>query len=180
MSRVGKLPIPLPPNVTVSLQGQTLTVKGPKGTLMRTVHPKVDIDIDQQVVRIKRRDDSNTSRALHGLTRALVHNMVVGVSQGFTKSMEISGVGYRASVQNNVISLSLGYSHPVEFVLPEGVSASVDRQNIIKLEGVDSELLGQTAARLRELRACEPYKAKGIRYSNERVHRKVGKAGGKK
>jgi large subunit ribosomal protein L6 len=147
---------------------------------MRTVHPKVDIDIDQQVVRIKRRDDSNTSRALHGLTRALVHNMVVGVSQGFTKSMEISGVGYRASVQNNVISLSLGYSHPVEFVLPEGVSASVDRQNIIKLEGVDSELLGQTAARLRELRACEPYKAKGIRYSNERVHRKVGKAGGKK
>ena len=133
-----------------------------------------------QTVLVKRRDDSNQSRALHGLTRALVSNMVVGVSQGFIKTLEITGVGYRVSLQNNVLSLALGYSHPVEFALPQGITASVERQNLIRLEGVENEVLGQTAARIRALRACEPYKGKGIRYSDERVFRKVGKAGGKK
>jgi large subunit ribosomal protein L6 len=180
MSRVGKLPITLPQGVSASLQGQALTIKGPRGTLTRTVHPNVDVEIDLQVMRIKRRDESNESRALHGLMRALVNNMVVGVSQGFIRTLEITGVGYRVSVQNNVLSLALGYSHPVDFALPQGITGSVERQNIIRLEGIENELLGQTAARIRALRACEPYKGKGIRYSDERVFRKVGKAGGKK
>ena len=180
MSRVGKLPITLPQGVSASLQEQALTIKGPKGTLTRTVHPNVDVEIDAQSLRIKRRDESNQSRALHGLMRALINNMVLGVSQGFLRTLEITGVGYRVSVQNNVLSLVLGYSHPVEFALPQGITASVERQNIIRLEGIENELLGQTAARIRALRACEPYKGKGIRYSDERVFRKVGKAGGKK
>jgi large subunit ribosomal protein L6 len=180
MSRVGKLPITLPQGVSASLQGQALTIKGPRGTLTRTVHPNVDVEIESQSMRIKRRDESNESRALHGLMRALINNMVVGVSQGFVRTLEITGVGYRVSVQNNVLSLALGYSHPVEFALPQGIAASVERQNLIRLEGIENELLGQTAARIRALRACEPYKGKGIRYSDERVFRKVGKAGGKK
>jgi large subunit ribosomal protein L6 len=180
MSRVGKLPITLPQGVTVVLDEQVLTVKGPKGALSRVLPPKVELEIDQQTVYVKRPDDSRTSRALHGLARALVNNMEVGVSQGFVRNLEITGVGYRAAAQNNVLSLSLGYSHPVEFPLPEGLTATVERQNTIRLEGIDNELLGQTAARLRALRACEPYKGKGIRYSDERVYRKVGKAGGKK
>jgi large subunit ribosomal protein L6 len=180
MSRVGKLPITLPQGVSASLQEQALTIKGPKGTLTRTVHPNVDVEIDAQSLRIKRRDESNQSRALHGLMRALINNMVLGVSQGFIRTLEITGVGYRVSVQNNVLNLVLGYSHPVEFALPQGITASVERQNLIRLEGIENELLGQTAARIRALRACEPYKGKGIRYSDERVFRKVGKAGGKK
>lgn len=180
MSRVGKLPITLPEGVTVALQGQVLTVKGPKGALSRVLPPTIELQMDEQIVHVKRQDHSRTSRALHGLARALVNNMVVGVSQGFVRNLEITGVGYRASAQNNVLSLSLGYSHPVEFPLPQGLTATVEKQNTIRLEGIDNELLGQTAARLRALRACEPYKGKGIRYSDERVYRKVGKAGGKK
>jgi len=180
MSRVGKRPITLPQGVTATLQGQVLTVKGPKGTLARTIHPKVDVAVDTQSILVKRFDDTNTSRALHGLVRALVSNMVVGVSQGFVKSLEITGVGYRVNVQNNVLNLSLGYSHPVEFAMPQGITASLERQNVIRLEGIENELLGQTAARIRDLRACEPYKGKGVRYVDERVFRKVGKAGGKK
>jgi large subunit ribosomal protein L6 len=180
MSRVGKLPIALPEGVNISLDGPVLTVKGPRGVLARSVHPKVGIEVDGGSVHIRRLEETRTGRALHGLTRALVYNMVVGVSRGFTRNLEISGVGYRANVQNNVISLSLGHSHPVEFMLPDGVSAVLERQNILRLESIDRELLGQTAARLRALRACEPYKGKGVRYSDERVYRKVGKAGSKK
>jgi large subunit ribosomal protein L6 len=180
MSRVGKRPITLPQGVTATLQEQVLTVKGPKGTLSRTIHPKVDVEIDVQNISVKRRDDTHTSRAVHGLVRALLSNMVVGVSQGFAKSLEITGVGYRVNVQNNVVSLSLGYSHPVEFAMPQGITASMERQNVIRLEGIENELLGETAARIRALRACEPYKGKGIRYVDEHVFRKVGKAGGKK
>ena len=180
MSRVGKRPITLPQGVTATLQEQVLTVKGPKGTLSRTIHPKVDVEIDAQSISVKRRDDTHTSRAVHGLVRALLGNMVVGVSQGFAKSLEITGVGYRANVQNNVVSLSLGYSHPVEFAMPQGITATMERQNVIRLEGIENELLGETAARIRALRACEPYKGKGVRYVDERVFRKVGKAGGKK
>jgi large subunit ribosomal protein L6 len=180
MSRVGKRPITLPQGVTATLQEQVVSVKGPKGTLSRTIHPKVDVEIDAQSISVKRRDDTHTSRAVHGLVRALLSNMVVGVSQGFAKSLEITGVGYRVNVQNNVISLSLGYSHPVEFAMPQGITASLERQNVIRLEGIENELLGETAARIRALRACEPYKGKGVRYVDERVFRKVGKAGGKK
>jgi large subunit ribosomal protein L6 len=180
MSRVGKRPITLPQGVTATLQEQVLSVKGPKGTLSRTIHPKVDVEIDAQSISVKRRDDTHTSRAVHGLVRALLSNMVVGVSQGFAKSLEITGVGYRVNVQNNVISLSLGYSHPVEFAMPQGITATMERQNVIRLEGIENELLGETAARIRALRACEPYKGKGVRYVDERVFRKVGKAGGKK
>jgi large subunit ribosomal protein L6 len=180
MSRVGKRPIALPQGVTAALQGQVLTVKGPKGTLSRTIHPKADVEIDTETILVRRLDDANTSRAIHGLVRALVSNMVVGVSQGFIKSLEITGVGYRVNVQNNVLSLSLGYSHPVEFAMPQGITATLERQNVIRLEGIENELLGETAARIRALRACEPYKGKGVRYVDEHVFRKVGKAGGKK
>jgi large subunit ribosomal protein L6 len=180
MSRVGKLPVNIPQGVKPSLEDYVLTVKGPKGTLERRLPSQLDISIDEHSILIKRRDDSNESRSLHGLVRALVYNMVHGVSQGFTKGLEIHGTGYRADVQNNILNLSLGYSHPVNFVLPDGIKATVERQTVIRLEGIDKELLGLTAARIRSLRAVEPYKGKGIRYADEHIHRKVGKAGSKK
>ncbi len=180
MSRVGKLPITLPQGVKVSLGESVITVTGPKGTLSRTIPEPISVEVQDNAVRITRHDDARTSRSLHGLLRALVFNMVQGVSRGFTKSLEIQGTGYRADIQNNLLTLSLGYSRPVTFALPEGVSASVDRQTVIRLESIDRELLGQTAARIRALRAVEPYKGKGIRYSGEKVHRKVGKTGSKK
>ncbi len=180
MSRVGKLPINIPQGVSVLLDDTVMTVKGPKGTLSRRLSGQVEIEVGENTVQVKRRDDSRQARSLHGLTRALVYNMVHGVSQGFTLGLEIQGTGYRADVQNNVLNLSLGYSHPMNFVLPEGIQASVERQTLIRLEGIDRELLGQTAAKIRAVRAVEPYKGKGIRYVNERVIRKVGKAGSKK
>jgi len=180
MSRVGKLPITLPKEVEVSLKDSLLTVNGPRGTLQRSVPASVDVEIRKEAVEFKRRDDSKESRATHGLIRALVHNMVRGVSEGFTKGLEIQGTGYRAEVQGNNLNLSLGYSHPIQFTLPEGIKASVDRSNVIRLEGIDIEVLGETAARIRALRPVEPYKGKGIRYSGEHVRRKVGKTGSKK
>ena len=180
MSRVGKLPIKLPQGVRTSLEDLVLTVKGPKGTLSRQVPQQLNVEITADAVAIKRKDDSKDSRALHGLVRALVFNMVHGVSQGFAKGLEIQGTGYRADVQSNVLNLTLGYSHPIQFVLPDGISAAVERQTTVRLEGIDKELLGQTAARIRALRSVEPYKGKGIRYAGEQIHRKVGKAGSKK
>jgi large subunit ribosomal protein L6 len=180
MSRVGKLPITLPKKVEVSLKDSLLTVHGPRGTLQRSVPASVDVEIGKEAVEFKRRDDSKEARATHGLIRALVHNMVRGVSEGFTKGLEIQGTGYRAEVQGNNLNLSLGYSHPIQFALPEGIKASVDRSNVIRLEGIDIEVLGETAARIRALRPVEPYKGKGIRYSGEHVRRKVGKTGSKK
>jgi large subunit ribosomal protein L6 len=180
MSRVGKLPISLPKGVEVKLSDSILTVKGPKGTLQRSMPAEIDVEIGNEAVQFKRRDDSKEARSTHGLVRALVHNMVKGVSEGFSKGLEIQGTGYRAEVQGNSLNLSLGYSHPIQFELPEGIKASVDRSNVVRLEGVDIEVLGQTAARIRDLRPVEPYKGKGIRYTGERVHRKVGKTGSKK
>jgi large subunit ribosomal protein L6 len=180
MSRVGKLPIPLPKGVEVTLEDSVLTVKGPRGALQRSVPAIVDVEIGKEAVELKRRDDSKQARSTHGLIRALVHNMVKGVSEGFTKGLEIQGTGYRAEVQGNNLNLALGYSHPIQFALPEGIKASVDRANVIRLEGIDIEALGETAARIRALRPVEPYKGKGIRYSGERVRRKVGKTGSKK
>jgi large subunit ribosomal protein L6 len=180
MSRVGKLPIPLPKGVEVVLDGSALTVKGPKGTLERSVPAGIDVDISKETVAFKRRDDSKQSRSTHGLVRALVNNMVKGVSEGFVRGLEIQGTGYRAEVQGNTLNLNLGYSRPVQFDLPQGIRASVDRSNVVRLEGIDIEILGETAARIRALRPVEPYKGKGIRYTGERVHRKVGKTGSKK
>jgi len=180
MSRVGKLPVQIPKEVSTSLENFVLTVKGPKGTLAREIPSEMDVEIGDTAIAIKRKDESQESRSRHGLVRALVYNMVHGVSQGFVKGLEITGTGYRADVQNNVLNLSLGYSHPVQFLLPSGITATVERQTVLRLEGIDKELLGQTAARIRALRAVEPYKGKGIRYAGEHVHRKVGKAGSKK
>ncbi|MCL5406037.1 MAG: 50S ribosomal protein L6 [Deltaproteobacteria bacterium] len=180
MSRVGKLPIPLPKGVDVSLEGSALTVKGPKGTLQRSIPAGIDVDISKETVAFMRRDDSKESRSTHGLIRALVNNMVRGVSEGFVKGLEIQGTGYRAEVQGKTLNLNLGFSRPVQFDLPDGINASVDRSNVVRLEGIDIEILGETAARIRALRPVEPYKGKGIRYSGERVHRKVGKTGSKK
>lgn len=180
MSRVGKLPITIPKGVTARLVDGLLTVNGPRGELTRPLNPSVAVEIDQDAIRVLRQDDSLQSRSLHGLTRALVSNMVIGVSAGFVKGMEIQGTGYRAEAQGSILSLSLGHSHPVQFVLPDGIKATVERQTIIRLEGIDKELLGQTAAKIRAFRPVEPYKGKGVRYSGEHIHRKVGKAGSKK
>jgi len=180
MSRVGKMPINIPQGVTASLDGFLLTVKGPKGVLQRLVPDKLDFDFDSQAIHVRRRDESRESRSLHGLARALIFNMVHGVSQGFTLGLEIQGTGYRADVQNNILNLTLGFSHPVQCILPDGITAAVERQTVIRLEGIDKELLGQTAASIRALRAAEPYKGKGVRYAGEHVHRKVGKTGSKK
>jgi large subunit ribosomal protein L6 len=180
MSRVGKLPIALPKGVQITLTDLVLTVQGPKGTLQRSIPASLDVEIAKETLAFKRRDDSKEARSTHGLIRALVSNMVRGVSEGFNRGLEIQGTGYRAEVQGNSLNLSLGYSHPIQFPLPEGIKASVDRSNVIRLEGIDIEVLGETAARIRALRPVEPYKGKGIRYSGVHVRRKVGKTGSKK
>jgi large subunit ribosomal protein L6 len=179
MSRVGKQPINVPQGVTVDYKEPVVTVKGPKGTLSREVHPKVQLDIKDGVITVSPREETRDARALWGLTRSLVNNMVVGVSTGFTRVLEVIGVGYRADVQGQTLNLALGYSHPIEFPLPKGITAAVDKQNRITLEGFDKELLGLTAARIRALRKPEPYKGKGVKYAEEQIQRKVGKAGAK-
>ncbi len=180
MSRIGKNPIPIPKGVEVSLQGDAVTVKGPKGLLERRVPAEISVTVENGQIIVRRKDDERRSRSLHGLMRVLLHNMVTGVSQGFTKVLEIQGVGYRCDVANNVLNFTLGHSHPLSFILPEGVKASVDKQTVIRLEAVDKELLGQTAANIKALRPVEPYKGKGIRYANQWVRRKAGKTGSKK
>ena len=158
MSRVGRLPINIPKGVHISLGDEGVTVKGPKGALSRTIPRGVSIEMNQDVLQVKRDDDSLDARSRHGLVRALVNNMVRGVSEGFVRGLEIQGTGYRAEAQGDVLNLSLGFSHPIQFPLPEGVKATVERTNVIKLEGIDLELLGETAARIRALRPAEPYK----------------------
>lgn len=180
MSRIGKNPIAVPKGVEVTLQGDAVVVKGPKGLLERRVPSEVTVTVENGQIVVRRKDDERRSRAMHGLMRVLLHNMVIGVSQGFTKVLEIQGVGYRCDVANNVLTLTLGHSHPVSFALPQGVSASVEKQTVIRLEAVDKELLGQTAANIKALRPVEPYKGKGIRYANQWVRRKAGKTGSKK
>lgn len=180
MSRVGKLPIAIPKGVSVSFADSVLSVKGPKGSLSRTVPAGIDLHISAETLEFKRKDESNETRSLHGMIRALAGNMVRGVSEGFAKGLEIQGTGYRAEAQGNTLNLALGYSHPIQFPLPEGIKATVDKTNTIRLEGIDAEVLGETAARIRALRPAEPYKGKGIRYAGEHIHRKVGKTGSKK
>ena len=177
MSRVGKRPIEIPPGVTIDYQPPLITVKGEKATLTRSLPPKAILKIEERVINVLPSDTTRESRAIWGLTRSLVANMVQGVHAGFTKELEIIGVGYRADLRGNTLSLSLGYSHPIEFTLPEGITVTVDRQTRITLKGADKELVGLTAARLRALKKPEPYKGKGIKYVDEVIRRKVGKTG---
>ncbi len=176
MSRIGRLAIPLPSGTKLTVNDGTVRVEGPKGKLARAMRPEVAVKVDGSTVTVTRRGDSNAERAVHGLTRKLIANMVEGVSKGFQRTLEITGVGYRADSRPNGLFLSLGYSHPILYQLPPGVSAKVDRQVVITLEGADRELLGQVAAQIRELRPPEPYKGKGIKYAGEHIRRKAGKA----
>jgi large subunit ribosomal protein L6 len=180
MSRIGKRPIPVPDKVTVTIEGQTVTVKGPKGELSRTLPPEVEVLLDGETVIVNRRNESRPARQRHGLCRTLVANMVEGVSQGFIKKLEIQGVGYRAAVQGKILNLAMGYSHPVNIDPPEGISFLVEGTTNVTVSGIDKEVVGNTAARIRAVRPPEPYKGKGIRYAGEIVRRKVGKTGGKK
>jgi large subunit ribosomal protein L6 len=178
MSRIGKSPIPLPEGVTVDITGAEVTVSGPKGTLAHSVPDTITISLDEGVLNVARVNDERQSRALHGLTRSLVNNMVVGVSQGFRKDLEIVGVGYRAAAQGpDKIQLALGFSHPVVVQAPEGVTFEVPEPTKIGVLGIDKQVVGQVAAVIRAYRKPEPYKGKGVRYAGERVLRKAGKAG---
>jgi len=177
MSRVGKQPISIPDGVTVSVSGETVSVKGPKGQLSERVPAEISVAVDGGQVQVTRPDDRTTTRALHGLTRALVANMVTGVTSEFSKELEIQGIGYRAESKGKTLVLNVGYSHPVEMPVPEGLKVSVDRNVIVKIEGASRQQVGQFAANIRSVRPPEPYKGKGIRYLDEQVRRKVGKAG---
>lgn len=178
MSRVGKLPIVVPGTVKVVLEGSEIQVQGPKGALSHNVPQGIDVEVDGDTLHVRRNGETKSVRALHGLTRKLLANMVEGVSQGFKKVLEINGVGYRAELKDQSLHMTLGFSHPIVFPLPSGVSASVERQTVITLECHDKQVLGQAAAELRAFRPPEPYKGKGIRYQGELVIRKAGKAMG--
>ncbi len=177
MSRIGRQPIPLASGVTVQLQGNQVTVKGPKGQLQRALPEEISVEQQDGTLLVTRPDDEPRHRALHGLSRTLVANMVTGVSTGFTKVLEIQGVGYRVAQQGQTLTLALGFSHPVEITPPQGITFGVEGNNRIRVEGIDKELVGQVAANIRAIRKPEPYKGKGIRYQGENVRRKAGKAG---
>lgn len=176
MSRIGKMPIPLPSGVTVKVENGLVQVKGSKGELSTPLLEGMTLTQESEQVVIERASDSRQHRAIHGLMRRLVANMVEGVSSGFDKKLEIQGVGYRAEAKGNVLNLTLGYSHPIAYQLPEGISAKVDGQTAITISGIDRQLVGEVAAGVRKLRPPEPYKGKGIRYAGEQVRRKAGKA----
>ena len=179
MSRIGKQPVPIPSGVDVSLAGTTLTVKGPKGTLVQQVHPDITINVANDEVLVTRPDDEREHRALHGLFRSLIANMVVGVTEGYTRRLEIVGVGYRAALRGSSgLTLQMGFSHPVEFDAPEGIAFEVPTPTRITITGIDKQVVGQVAANIRKIRKPEPYKGKGIRYEGELVRRKSGKAAG--
>jgi large subunit ribosomal protein L6 len=177
MSRVGKNPIPIPDGVTVTCEGNEVHVKGPKGSLSGSIPAQIAMEIEDGRAVLKRPDNRKEIRALHGLARALVANMVNGVSTPFVKELEIQGVGYRADVAGGKLKLLLGFSHPVELDVPEGLAVSVDRNVIVRIEGIDRQQVGQFAAEIRAIRPPEPYKGKGVRYRGEQIRRKVGKAG---
>lgn len=179
MSRIGRKPVAIPAGVEVSLDGQTLTVKGPKGTLTKTFHNRMNIAVENNEIVVTRPSDVKEDRSLHGLTRTLISNMVEGVTNGFKKELEINGVGYRAAKSGKKLTLTLGYSHPVEMEDPEGIESIVEGTNKIIVKGIDKEKVGQFAAEIRTKRPPEPYKGKGIKYSDEHIRRKVGKTGKK-
>lgn len=179
MSRIGKKPIPVPASVKVDIQGNKVTIKGPKGELVRTVHPELTAKMDGATLLVTRPSDETRHKALHGLTRALLNNMVEGVTKGFSRSLEIQGVGYKAEVKPTGVRLVVGYSHPVDYKAPPGIKIAVENNVLVKIEGADKEMVGQVAAELRKVRPPEPYKGKGIRYVGEHVRRKAGKTGAK-
>jgi large subunit ribosomal protein L6 len=176
MSRIGRMPIAIPGGVKVGISGQQVNVEGPKGKLSRTVHPAIKVEQKDGQILVSRPDDQKSHRALHGLVRSLLANMVTGVTQGYSKSLEIEGVGYRAAVEGSKVTFSLGFSHPVEMQLPKGITVTVDKQVSLNVSGIDKELVGQVAANIRFLKEPEPYRGKGIRYAGEVIRRKAGKA----
>ena len=180
MSRIGKKPIPVPDGVKVQVENGVVRAEGPKGKLTQPIPAGITAAVENKVLTIGRGDDSRTSRAMHGLTRSLVANMVTGVKDGFERKLEIVGIGYRAQMQGKNIQFALGYSHPVIFPLPDGITAEIEKQVSLTLRGADKALLGETAAKLRALRKPDPYKGKGIRYADEVIRRKVGKKAGAK
>ena len=175
MSRIGKKPVTLPKGVAVEIQGNTVAVKGPKGELRRTLHTEMQVALADGQVTVSRPSEEKRHKALHGLSRTLVQNMVDGVSKGFSKTLEIQGVGYKAEAKPYGVNLIVGYSHPVKYEAPKGIKISVENNTVVKIEGADKEAVGQVAAELRSVRPPEPYKGKGIRYLDEQVRRKVGK-----
>jgi large subunit ribosomal protein L6 len=179
MSRIGRKPIPVPKNVTATVEGQTVKVKGPKGELERRLHPEMAVTLDNGNIVVQRPSDEPNHRALHGLTRTLVANMVDGVTKGYSKQLEIVGVGYKAETRPYGLQLALGFSHPVEYRSPKGIKLTAPQPTQIVIEGPDKELVGQVAAELRSLRPPEPYKGKGNKYVGEQIRRKAGKAGAK-
>jgi len=179
MSRVGKKPILIPDKTKVLYKDGIVTVEGQKGTLARSVHPLINLEIKDGVMNVIMKEEGRVSRSLQGLTISLVSNMLTGVTEGFERVLEINGIGYRATLSGNHIVFNLGYSHPIDFDLPKGISASIEKNNIIKLSGIDKEQLGQISAAIRRLRPPEPYKGKGIKYAEEYIHRKAGKTGAK-
>ncbi len=179
MSRIGKKPVAVPQGVTVELQGSTMAVKGPKGELRRTFHPEMRLELADGRVTVTRPSEDKRHKALHGLTRTLVQNMVDGVSKGYVKTLEIQGVGYKAEPKPYGVNLVVGYSHPVKYEAPQGVRITVENNTLVRVEGADKEKVGQVAAELRQVRPPEPYKGKGIRYQGEQIRRKAGKTGAK-
>jgi large subunit ribosomal protein L6 len=179
MSRIGKMPVAIPKGVTVEIQDRTVRVKGPRGELRRTLPAGIEVAVADEKISVTRPNDEPRSKALHGLTRALVANMVEGVDKGFRKTLDIQGVGYKAEPKPYGVNLVVGYSHPVEFRAPEGVKITVENNTVVKIEGADKEKVGQVAAEIRLVRPPEPYKGKGIRYQGEQVRRKAGKTGAK-
>lgn len=179
MSRIGRLPIRIPSNVQLSIRNGLVEVQGPRGKLALEVHPTIRVGVEEGKLLCQRPTDQKSHRALHGLTRALIANMIQGVTEGFHKKLELSGVGYRAQVQGQVLTLSLGYTNPVVYVLPPDVKATVEHQTLITVSGIDKQRVGAVAAKIRSLRPPEPYKGKGVKYADERIRRKAGKAGAK-
>ncbi|RNL83816.1 50S ribosomal protein L6 [Halostreptopolyspora alba] len=177
MSRIGRLPISVPKGVEVTIDGQDVKVKGPKGELSHTVAEPITVSHEDDTITINRPDDHPDNRSLHGLTRALLANLVEGVSKGFTKTLEIHGVGYRVQARGDSLEFSLGYSHPITVDPPEGVTFRVEKPTLLHVDGIDKQLVGQVAANIRSLRKPDPYKAKGVRYQGEQIRRKAGKAG---
>jgi large subunit ribosomal protein L6 len=177
MSRIGRLPITVPAGVDVRIDGRNLTVKGPKGTLSRALHPDMQLDREDGRLVVSRPTEQKMHKQLHGLTRTLVNNMVVGVTTGYRKGLEITGVGYRAALAGRTLQLSLGYSHPIEIEPPEGITFELENPTRVAIVGIDKELVGQVAAEVRSTRKPEPYKGKGVKYAGERIRRKAGKAG---
>lgn len=179
MSRIGKLPIAIPKGVTVTAEGSTVTVKGAKGELKKTFHPDLAITVENGNVIVTRPSDEKEHKSLHGLTRTLIYNMVEGVTKGYSKTLEIAGVGYKAEPRAYGLQFALGFSHPIEYRAPTGIKLSAPNPTTVQVEGADKEVVGQVAAEIRSLRPPEPYKGKGIKYAGENIRRKAGKAGGK-